>query len=148
MYDNILVPTDGTPEARVGTEHALELAAAVGATIHTLYVIKLPGAPRTVYISSDEEEVRKEYRQYGEEVTEAACKMATRAGVDCQTAVRNGSIHEEIADYAEEEDIDLIVMGTGYRGRFGAIMGGTAEKIVRTAEVPVTTIRTRVNGHS
>ncbi|MFB6101717.1 MAG: universal stress protein [Haloplanus sp.] len=141
MYDTILIPTDGSKEARKAAEHGIELASAFDATVHALYVIQLPGAPRTVYIWDDEEEVREEYREYGEEVTQEVADMASEAGVETETAIKTGSIHEGIVDYADEIDADVIVMGTGYRGKVGGLLGTTAEKVVRTANVPVTTIR-------
>ena len=48
MYDTILVPYDGSDEGRKGAVHGIELAAALGADIHALYVIDLPGAPRAL----------------------------------------------------------------------------------------------------
>jgi len=143
MYDRVLVPTDGERAARKGAQHAVELAAALGATVHALYVIDLPGVPRALSIRDDEEELRREYRAYGEEVTGEIRDMAADAGVECVTVMKTGAVHEEIADYAEEEGIDVIVMGTGYRGKAGALFGGTAEKVVRTSTVPITTIRMR-----
>jgi nucleotide-binding universal stress UspA family protein len=98
-----------------------------------------------VYIRDDEEEMRERYREYGEEVTDELAEMAADGGVDCVTAIKSGSVHEEVVDYAEDEDIDLIVMGTGFRGKVGAILGGTAEKVVRTSTTPVTTIRRRID---
>lgn len=145
MYDTILVPFDGSDEAQAGAEHAIGLASEVGATLHVLYVIDLPGAPRTVYLRDDEEEIREEYRKYGEDVTSGVCEAAESEGVGCETAIRTGSIHEEVADYAEDSDLDLIVLGTGYRGAIGAILGGKAEKIVRTSTVPVTTVRQQMD---
>ncbi|MFB6196465.1 MAG: universal stress protein [Haloplanus sp.] len=141
MYDTILIPTDGSKEARKAAEHGIELAAAFDATVHALYVVKLPGAPRTVYLWEEEEEVREEYREYGEEVTGEVADMAAEAGVEAVTEILSGSIHERIVDYADEIDADVIVMGTGYRGKVGGLLGTTAEKVVRTANVPVTTIR-------
>lgn len=141
MYDRILIPTDGEDPADKGAEHGIELAAAVGASVHVLYVIDLPGIPRTVYVRDDEEELRERYREYGEQVTEEVCEAAAKSGVECTTAIKTGSIHEEITDYAEEEGIDLIVMGTAYRGKVGALLGGTTERVVRTSTVPITTVR-------
>ncbi|MFT4922202.1 MAG: nucleotide-binding universal stress UspA family protein [Haloarculaceae archaeon] len=146
MYDSILIPFDGSDEAQEGVDHGLELAGAVDATVHAMYVVDLPGAPRTVYIRDDEEEIREEYHDYGEEVTADVCDQAADAGVDCETVIKTGAIHEEITEYAEEEGIDLIVMGTAYRGKVGAILGGEAEKVVRTSTVPVTTVRMQRDG--
>lgn len=137
MYDRILIPTDGSDEARKAAEHGIELAAALGATVHTLYVMDLPGVPRALSIRDDEEQVREEYEAYGERVTEAVRELAAAADVECVTAVKPGTVHERIVQYADEEGIDAIVMGTGYQGRFGALLGTTAEKVVRTSTVPV-----------
>lgn len=147
MYDTILIPFDGSNEARRGAEHGIELAANLGASVHTLYVIDLPGAPRTVYVRDDEQEMREEYRAYGEEVTQELCEEASDAGVDCTTAIRSGSPGEEIVDYAEEEGMDAIVVGTGYRGKLGSLIGSTAERVVRTATVPVVTVRQTQDDH-
>lgn len=137
MYDRILVPTDGSDEARKAAEHGIELAAALGATIHTLYVMDLPGVPRTLSLRDDEEEIREEYERYGDRVTGDVNDMASESGVECVADLRSGTPYEEIVKYADDEGIDAIVMGTGYQGRFGALLGTIAEKVVRTSTVPV-----------
>lgn len=141
MYETILIPYDGTDEGWKGVEHGIDLAAAVGASVHALYVIDLPGTPRTVYVREDEEEMRERYREYGEEVTTEVREAAEQRGVGVETVLKSGSVREEIVDYAAENGIDLIVIGTAYRGKIGAVLGGTAEKVVRTSTVPVTTVR-------
>ncbi|WP_251328102.1 universal stress protein [Haloplanus pelagicus] len=145
MYENILIPFDGSDEARKGAEHGIDLAAACGATVHALYVIDLPGAPRTVYIRDDEDEMRERYREYGEEVTGELCEMANAEGLDCTTVIRSGSPGEEIVDYAKAEGMGAIVLGSAYRGKLGALLGSTAEKVVRTSGVPVVTVREQMN---
>lgn len=146
MYDTILIPFDGSDEARRGAEHGIELAASVGASIHALYVIDLPGAPRTVYVRDDEEQMREEYREYGEEVTNEIREKAGEVGVDCTTAIKTGSPAQEITDYAKENGLDAIVLGTAFQGKFKAILGSTSDKVVRTSEVPVVTVRMPGNG--
>jgi nucleotide-binding universal stress UspA family protein len=141
MYDSILIPTDGSDDAKRAAEHGVQLAAAFDATVHALYVIDLPGTPRTVYLRDDEDEMREEYEKYGEEVTGDVADLAAEHGVECVTAIRSGAVHERIVDYADDEGIDGIVMGTGYKGKLGGLLGSVAEKVVRTADVPVTTIR-------
>jgi nucleotide-binding universal stress UspA family protein len=143
MYETILVPTDGSNEARKAAAHGIELAAALDATVHTLYVMDLPGVPRALSVRDDEETVREEYREFGERVTSEVCTMASRADVECITALRTGTVHEEIVEYADEMGLDAIVMGTGYQGRFGALLGTVVEKVVRISTVPV--ISTKMN---
>ena len=145
MYDTILIPFDGSNEARKGANHGIELAATCDATVHALYVIDLPGAPRALSLRDDEDEMREKYREYGEEVTGDICEMAAEKGLECVTALRSGSPGEEIVDYAKDEGIDAIVIGSAYRGKWGALLGSTAEKVVRTAESPVVTVREKMN---
>ncbi|MFC6724343.1 universal stress protein [Halobium palmae] len=145
MYDSVLIPYDGSEEAKKGANHGVQLAAALGSAVHVLYVIDLPGAPRALSIRDDEEKMRQEYREYGERVIEEVRDVASKHGVDCVTAIRTGSVSEEIVHYADAEGMDAIVMASAYRGTVGAILGGTTDKVVRTATVPVITQRMGVD---
>lgn len=145
MYDTILIPYDGSDEAKKGAEHGLGLAAALGASVHVLYVIDLPGAPRALALRDDEEEMRERYREYADEVLEELSSMAESRGIETVTATRTGSVGEEIVDYAADEGMDAIVMGSAYRGKIGSLIGGTTDKVVKSATVPVITHRKGVD---
>jgi nucleotide-binding universal stress UspA family protein len=139
MYDHILIPTDGSTEAEKGEAHGVELAAAVDAKVHGLYVIEEGGNP---WNSESMENQQERAREYGQNVLDDVASAAEKRGVEVETTVDVGPhVHEKINDYVEAEDIDLIVMGSGYRGRLGGLLGSTAEKVLRSAEVPVTTLR-------
>jgi nucleotide-binding universal stress UspA family protein len=144
MYETILIPYDGSDEGDMGARHGIELAAALGADVHALYVIDLPGAPRALSIRDDEEQMRREYNEYGDRILGEIGEVAADHGVDCTRAKRSGSPSEEIVRYAEEEEMGAIVMGSGFRGKIGTLLGGTADKVVRTATVPVVTKRKSV----
>ncbi|WP_424000348.1 universal stress protein [Haloarcula salina] len=137
MYDHILVPYDGSDEAQKGAEHGIELAAALGATVHALYVIDLPGTPRALSLRDDEEEMREEYREYGEEILSNLGDVAREHGVDYETHFRSGGPSEEIVDFAEQEGMDAIVLGSAFRGKLGNLLGGTTDRVVRSSTVPV-----------
>ncbi|WP_246989402.1 universal stress protein [Halorientalis marina] len=145
MYEHVLVPYDGSDEARKAAQHGLDLAAALDATVHGLYVIDLPGAPRALALRDDEEEMRREYREYGEEVMSELGDMAAERGAPFESALRTGSVAEEIVEFADEEGMDAIVVGSAYRGKLGNLIGGTMDKVVRTATVPVITRRMRID---
>ncbi|EMA08814.1 Nucleotide-binding universal stress protein, UspA family [Haloarcula vallismortis] len=145
MYDHILVPYDGSDEARKGAEHGIELAAALGATVHALYVIDLPGTPRALALRDDEEEMREEYRDYGEEVLANLGTVAEEHGVDYEMHFKTGAPSEEIVEFAEDEGMDAIVLGSAFRGKLGNLLGGTTDKVVRTSSVPVISQRMSVN---
>lgn len=145
MYEHILIPYDGSDEAKKGAVHGIELAKELGSSVHALYVMDLPGAPRALALRDDEEEIRREYKEYGEEVTTELCEMAAEHGVDCQTAIKAGSVSERIVEYAKSEGMDAIVMSSAYYGKLGALLGSTTDKVVRTATVPVITNRMQVD---
>ncbi|GCF15291.1 universal stress protein UspA [Haloarcula mannanilytica] len=145
MYEHILVPYDGSDEAQMGAEHGIKLAAALGATVHALYVIDLPGTPRALALRDDEDKMREEYREYGEDVLADLGEIAEEHGVTYETHFRTGAPSEEIVEFGEENDMDAIVLGSAFRGKLGNLIGGTTDKIVRTSSIPVISQRMSVN---
>lgn len=145
MYEHMLVPFDGSEAGKKGANHGIELAAQLGSTVHGLYVIDLPGAPRALSLRDDEEETRKRYREYGEKELAALGRIAADHGVEFEQHMRTGSPSEETVDFAEKEGMDVIVMGSAYRGRLGSLLGGTTDRVVRSSSVPVITHRMNVD---
>jgi universal stress protein A len=61
---------------------------------------------------------------------------------DVEHVVLKGTPYEEISRFAEENKIDLIVIGThGRTGLDRMLFGSTAEQVVRYAPCPVLTVR-------
>jgi nucleotide-binding universal stress UspA family protein len=64
--------------------------------------------------------------------------------VTMRVVVKHGDAHEATLKCAEDEHADMIVMGThGHTGITHALLGSTAEKVVRLSKVPVLTVRTK-----
>ena len=140
IYTNILVPTDGSKAAKRATDHAVDLAAADGATIHALYVMDV-GDAGFVAVPSDIKETRTRLENKGREYTDAVRRAAEEAGVECVTQVKSGIPHEELREYVEDHDIDLIVMGR--RGRSDPdkpLLGSLTDRVLRELDVPIHTV--------
>ena len=137
MYDEILLPTDGSDAAEAAVEHAVRLARTYDARVHVLYVVEpLPAA------EYDATSVLDALRREGDRVTGETADRLERSELETVTAVRTGAAHRVILDYAAESGIDLIVMGThGRRGLGRVLLGSVAEKVVRLADQPVMTVR-------
>lgn len=139
MYDSILFPTDGSKGADAALRHAIEQALQYDAALHVLYVIEetVPaievGAP----------DVLDAMEEHGQQVIDDVRKAAKSAGVEStQASIAAGSPYSRILEYVEDADIDLIVMGThGRRGLDRYLLGSVTEKVVRTADCPVLTVR-------
>lgn len=141
MYQHVLIPTDGSDEAEAAARHSIDLAESLGATVHVLYVVE----SRVTGIPSDamaQAEKMDEYREQGFELTGRIADMADEAGLECEQVVETGKPHAEIVEYAEESDVDVIAMGTsGHSGLEDILLGSVTEKVVRTSDVPVLTVR-------
>ncbi|MDQ2050706.1 universal stress protein [Natronolimnohabitans sp. A-GB9] len=125
MFDRILVPTDGSGPANAALEYAGEIAAREQITVHVLYVT-----------DPDEDSAV---------ASEQLAESREWAGDDTAPIiddVETGDPQSAILDYATDNDVDAIVMGT--RGRQGVgrlLLGSTTESVVREAPVPVLVVR-------
>jgi len=138
MYDNVLIPTDGSDQAERAVSHGLDLAEAVGAKVHALYVVETE-ATYILTVGLDDDEMA-EYREYGEETVADVVERAEKRGIEGTGVIRAGRISEEIVEYATENDIDNVVMGGQGQGAIERYLGSTAEKVLRMSSVPVIVI--------
>lgn len=141
MYDDILVPTDGSDGTDDTLTHALDIAKHRGARVHALSVVD-----RRVYLSADrdqQEGILASLTESAEEAVEAVEARASQEDVETTTAVRDGVPHSEILRYADEAGIDLIVIGThGRTGRDKLVnMGSVTERVVENAAQPVLVVQ-------
>jgi len=141
LYDRILVPTDGSAEGECAVAHALDLAAVHDAAVHTLYVVdtaRYAGMP----MEASWEGIGELLQDDADEAVAAVEDLAAETDVDVDSAVVEGTPSREIIRYAEENDCDLVVMGTHGRGGIDRLLlGSVAEKVVRGCAVPVLTVR-------
>lgn len=136
MYERILVPTDGSAAVEGAVEQALDLAETFDATLHALAVVE------PVYtVNEGFGSMYDTLESDAKASVEAIAERGESAGVTVETAVRSGMIHREILEYAEDADIDLIVMGThGRTGLERYLLGSVTARVVRLADVPVLTV--------
>jgi len=136
MYNKILVPTDGSEGSKIALEHAKGLAEKYSSEIHLLYVADV----RTHNTGEIIPNLVAELEKIGEESIESM-KESLEGVEGIKDSVIKGIPHREINDYADEKDIDLIVMGThGRTGLDRILLGSVTEKVVRTSNVPVMTV--------
>ncbi|WIV66921.1 universal stress protein [Natrialbaceae archaeon AArc-T1-2] len=141
MYDDVLVPTDGSATVAQTLEHAIPIAADNDATIHALYVIDT----RILQAATDETrtEIETKLEDEGEDAVAAVADRAAEASLETTESVRRGTPSKTILEYADEEDIDLITIGThGKSAREKQFsMGSVSERVVDDAATPVFVVR-------
>lgn len=137
MFDTVVVATDGSESVKRAVDVAFDLAGRFDAEVHALSVVDASE------VDASPQQLRDELRTALETTADAAlATVEERAGQEVTTAIRDGRPAAEICEYAREIDADLIVTGT--RGRHGEnrlLLGSVAERVVRTAPVPVLTVR-------
>ena len=135
MFENVLIPTDGSDPARKAMETGIDLAAEHDATVHGLYTVEPTYA-------AESGQVTETLQRKGERIVSDVAEAAEARGLAAVTEVWTGTPHEEILDYAAENDIDVIVMGTHGRTGLGRyLLGSVTQKVVRLSEVPVLTVQ-------
>lgn len=134
---HILVPTDFSETSEAAMKYGVALARAFKAQLHLLHVPE-PG---------EAAEVEHPIGLADTTQDPAGEQLSTLLTEDEMTelhpkrVMRNGKPYNEIVRYAQEQDIDLIVIGTHEReGVAHLLIGGVAEKLVRSAPCPVLTV--------
>ncbi|MCU4742077.1 universal stress protein [Halobacteria archaeon AArc-m2/3/4] len=139
MYTRILLPTDGSETTDRALEHALDLATQYDAELHVLYVVDA-----TVFANDVETgAIVEEFETMGNRIVDHVIQQATDAGIEpTRTSVVRGTPHKRILEYTDENEIDLVVMGThGRSGLDRYLLGSVTEKVVRLSDAPVLTVR-------
>ncbi|WP_435078164.1 universal stress protein [Halococcus sp. AFM35] len=142
MFDRILLPTDGSDPAKSAVEMALGLAETHDATLHVLFVVDPPASVSGVSEGfSGMDNLLDALEEEGHSTTNEIAEQARARDIETTAAVRRGNPHDDILSYADESDVDVIVMGThGRTGVKRALLGSVTEDVVRHAEIPVLTV--------
>jgi nucleotide-binding universal stress UspA family protein len=137
----VLIPIDFSSNAKKIFLSGVEMAKQFDAQIHILYVAQTLQNYEGFFVPHRPiSELEGELVQGAERKMEAFL-AENQGAVRCQSKVLLGDVAEEIVNYARQENIDMIIMGThGYKGLERALFGSVAEKVVKTARCPVLTI--------
>lgn len=138
--NTILIPTDGSDGATQAAHRGFDLATQLDAEVHILSVADSSLATGVGY-SGDSPRMRRRLREQATERADSLGQEASSRGLDVTTAIREGIPAQEIVEYANEHDLDGIVIGTARRGGVSrAVIGSVADKVIRTATIPVITL--------
>jgi nucleotide-binding universal stress UspA family protein len=140
----ILVPTDFSEPSDMALAYAKELAEAFDASIHLVTVVEDPLSRPWALESYGNSlaDVLEVFKANARRLLEHAMPEADRKRYKAELVTAVGLPFRQIINYAADQHIDLIIMGTHGRGAFAhAILGSVAERVVRFAPCPVLTVR-------
>jgi universal stress protein A len=145
----ILVPTDFSEPADAALTYAIDLAAKIGARVSLVHVFEDPfagGLYAGEYVPMPAE-MRAEI--IADLWRRLADVVARRGHTELNPELLIGPTARAIVEGARDRNVDLIVMGTHGRGGIAHLLiGSVAERVVRTAECPVLTVRSKTAGQA
>jgi nucleotide-binding universal stress UspA family protein len=147
MFNNILLPTDGSKLSLKAVKAGVALAHVLGARVTGCYVFE-SYQPYYFgdYIPPDlptPKEMERLARESGAKALEAIKKEADAAGVPYAGAVvKAASPHDGIIKTAKKNGCDLIFMAShGRRGIAGVLLGSETHNVLTHSKIPVTVYR-------
>lgn len=144
MVQRILVAVDGSSQSDEALEHALSAFPDADVTVLTVVDPVDVGYAGSAGpdVTGGETAWNAQAREHAERVLERAAETAAASGRDVDTVQIIDRPARGIVDYAEEHDVDTIVVGShGRTGVSRILLGSVAEKVVRRAPCKVTVVR-------
>lgn len=147
MYTKILVPTDGSKLSERAVEHAIALAARIGASVVALHAYpRIPDSPYGTFGPAAEllaDARASRARTDADALFERARAAAEDAAVTLETVlVEATDIYRQIIGVARKRKCDLICMAShGRRGVSAVILGSETQKVLTHSATPVLVLR-------
>ena len=143
MYQKILLPTDGSLNAKQAGEHAMWIADKSNAEILVLNVIDVnylqPSYLPSFRANLDNclrNEGKKAIKQFEKDLADIQCQGVCK-NIKFTSMIKEGKPYIEILKIIDEEDIDLVVMGASGRHGIDQLLGNVTMRVLREAGVPV-----------
>jgi len=140
-YQHILLATDFSEHGETVSEHAKDLADRYQAKLSVLHVVDNLPVTDSIYgpiIPFDVDITEQLLTASREKLNEIGTRLAIP---EDRRWVEVGSPKVEIVRVAEEENVDLIVLGTHSRKGLGILLGSTASSVIHHAKCDVLAVR-------
>ena len=143
IFDKILIATDGSDNSKAAVEKGLMIARQCESAVYVVYVIDMSTLSAAPLVTPAAVDVFHQLEVEGKNAVERVKTMANDLNV--KTFVISGRPAHEITEFAVENKVDLIVIGShGTGGIERMLLGSVADKVIRTANQPVLVVRSRL----
>lgn len=140
-FKKIMIATDGSVCSRMAANNGIELARLSGGKVYAVYVVSME------YFSSMAvdlywERIHAALENEGIEAVNYVKGAGEIEGVIVEPVLLEGNPTDELIRYAEENKMDIIIMGTlGRTGIKRLLLGSVAGNVVRHSKVPVMVVK-------
>ncbi len=144
-FHKIVVPFDFSEPANLALKTAIEFAEKE-AELHLIYAVEQEVHPALYAwgMKSVFEIIPDIITKVEERMDEVIGQLTIPAGMKIKKAVVEGKPHKQIAEFVEKVDPDIVVIGThGLVGLDRFLLGSTTERVIRSVQHPVLTVKNR-----
>jgi nucleotide-binding universal stress UspA family protein len=148
MFKKILIAYDGSDQSKRALRYATTLSSKF---ISELIILTVYHEPVLPVFTTNEDSDKKDLNEYLETIKQSYAKILDNAGkivkrdfpsVNYNTLLREGRPSSEIISVAENEDVDLIILGSrGIGGVTGWVLGSTSKSVVESCKKPVLVVK-------
>lgn len=149
-YQRILIPVDGSEEARQAALKGLSLAALIGAKVTAVHIIEHPHFFGEMLSVGDmmplespemkESDMYKGLERIGQDAVDFVKDEGAKLGVEVSTYLMEGHPADQIVKLSEEYDL-IVMSALGKSCVSDLLMGGVADRVARHARCPILIIR-------
>jgi nucleotide-binding universal stress UspA family protein len=141
MFKRILVAFDGSKGAEAALDKGIDVAKLCDAELTVLTVFRhysLLESSFSMIRPEEPEQIDDAMRRYAKDVADHAKAQAAKQGLTIRAFIKNGPPSRSIIAFAEEHDMDLIVVGSRGLGAIESyLLGSVSYKVTGLADCPV-----------
>ena len=140
-FKKIMIATDGSVCSRMAANNGIELARLSRGKVYAVYVVSMEYFS-SMAVDFDWERIHEALEKEGIEAVNYVKETGELEGVIVEPVLLEGNPVDELIRYAEENEMDIIIMGTlGRTGIKRLLLGSVAGNVVRHSKVPIMVVR-------
>ncbi|MFB6198584.1 MAG: universal stress protein [Halobacteriaceae archaeon] len=138
VYDEILVPTDGSDAALTAVDQGITIATRFDANLHFLYVVNIETEMGAAAVGEIAGELTESLEEMAVRALDEAESRTEGIDVSVERHIVEGVPSESIVNFGARNDVDLIVIGaTGNARLTEEILGSTTDRVAQSANASV-----------
>lgn len=147
-FKKIMIATDGSDCSRLAADKGIELARLSGGVVYAVFVVSTASLSidgdyfSSMGVNPYWELIYNSLKNQGQKALDYVKDLGKMKGINVESILLEGHPADELIQYAEENKMDIIVMGTlGRTGLDRLLLGSVAGNLVRHSKVPVMVVR-------
>jgi nucleotide-binding universal stress UspA family protein len=148
-FKKIMIATDGSACSELAADKGIAFARLSGGTVYAVHVLSkayLSAMDGSAYSAVGTnpywESVQEAFQKHGQQALNYVKDLGKIKEVNVESVMLEGNPADELIRYAEENKMDIVIMGTlGKSGIDRFILGSVTENILRHSKVPVMVVK-------